>query len=216
MDEKIRQILHKIISNKMIRSEDIPNIDLYMDQVTTLMEKHLSQSKRYDSDKIMTKTMINNYSKNHLLPPSNKKKYTKEHIFLLVMIYYYKNMLSISDIQNLLSPLSEKYFPKNPENGMDLETIYTQLMDQLSKSGEKNEQQILESLESSHHLFSSYSMKEEEKQELSTLTFISQLCYDILIRKQLIERLIDEVYPPENSSSKNTSKKEKQKKGSNH
>lgn len=212
MDEKIRQILHKIISNEIIQSEDIPNIDLYMDQVTTLMEKHLSQSKRYDSDKIMTKTMINNYSKNHLLPPSNKKKYTKEHIFLLVMIYYYKNMLSISDIQNLLSPLTEKYFPENPENGMDLETIYTQLMNQLSNSGEKNEQQIIESLESSNHLFSSDSMKEEEKQELSTFAFISQLCYDIYIRKQLIERLIDEVYPPEKTNSKNNTKKEKQSK----
>ena len=60
-----------------MKIEDIPNIDLYMDQVTTLMEENLRQSTRYPGeDKILTKTMINNYAKNDLLPPPVKKKYT--------------------------------------------------------------------------------------------------------------------------------------------
>ena len=67
-------ILNSILSSlsriDYVRPEDIPNIDLYMDQITTFMEAHLSSSKRYEEDKILTKTMINNYSKNHLLPPS--------------------------------------------------------------------------------------------------------------------------------------------------
>ena len=42
-----------------IKPEEIPNIDLYMDQVTTFMEKNLSSTKRYEEDKILTKTMIN-------------------------------------------------------------------------------------------------------------------------------------------------------------
>ena len=57
-----------------IRPQEIPNIDLYMDQVTTFMEEHLQSSKRYPEDKILTKTMINNYAKNHLLPPPDRKK----------------------------------------------------------------------------------------------------------------------------------------------
>ena len=56
-----------------VKPEDIPNIDLYMDQITTFMEEQLSACKRYDTDKILTKTMINNYAKNDLLPPSEKK-----------------------------------------------------------------------------------------------------------------------------------------------
>ena len=55
--------------------EDLPNIELYMDQVTTFLEEQLKNTKRFEDDKIFTKTMINNYTKNHLLPPSNKKKY---------------------------------------------------------------------------------------------------------------------------------------------
>ena len=69
-----------------IRPQEIPNIDLYMDQVTTFMEEHLQSSKRYPEDKILTKTMINNYAKNHLLPPPDRKKYSKVHILLLIYI----------------------------------------------------------------------------------------------------------------------------------
>ena len=67
-----------------IHPVDIPNIDLYMDQVTTFMEEQLSSTKRYEDDKILTKTMINNYAKNNLLPPPNKKKYSKEHLLVLI------------------------------------------------------------------------------------------------------------------------------------
>mgnify|MGYP000334617862 CR=1 FL=1 len=73
----IRHILDWISGIGYIKPEDIPNIDLYMDQVTTFMEEQLSSTKRYEDDKILTKTMINNYAKNNLLPPPNKKKYSK-------------------------------------------------------------------------------------------------------------------------------------------
>lgn len=115
--------LCNLLKTESIPPEDIPNIGLYMDQVTTLMDTRLASSKRYPDDKILTKTMINNYTKNKLLPPSNKKKYSREHIFLLIMIYYLKSILSISDIQSLLEPLSERYFPENTENGLSLSDI---------------------------------------------------------------------------------------------
>ena len=78
-----------------IRSDEIPNIDLYMDQVLTFMDRKLKTAARDpENDKILTKTMINNYAKNDLLPPPVKKKYSKEHVLLLIFIYYYKNILS--------------------------------------------------------------------------------------------------------------------------
>ncbi len=81
-----------------------------MDQVTTFMEAQLAHSKRYADDKILTKTMINNYAKNNLLPSPEKKRYSKEHLLVLIFIYYFKNILSINDIQTLLGPLTDKYF----------------------------------------------------------------------------------------------------------
>ena len=73
----LHEILNKLQGIEYIKPEDIPNIDLYMDQVTTFMDEHLSTMRRYDSDKILTKTMINNYAKNNLLPPPVKKKNSK-------------------------------------------------------------------------------------------------------------------------------------------
>ena len=90
--------------------EELPDFELYMDQVTTFMDKQLSGNKRHEDDKILTKTMINNYSKNDLLPPSDKKKYSKDHIILLIYIYYMKNFLSISAIEQLLKPMTEEHF----------------------------------------------------------------------------------------------------------
>ena len=69
----LNSILASISRIDYIKTEEIPNIDLYMDQVTTFMEEHLAASKRHSEDKILTKTMINNYAKNHLLPPPVKK-----------------------------------------------------------------------------------------------------------------------------------------------
>ena len=90
--ESILQSLDRI---DYIKPEDIPGIDLYMDQVTTFMDSHLSASRRYEDDKILTKTMINNYAKNHLLPPPEKKKYSREHMLLLIFISFYSCSLSV-------------------------------------------------------------------------------------------------------------------------
>ena len=84
MENDVKQFLSDLLkqlkSIDYIKPEDIPNIDLYMDQVTTFMDEQLAASKRYETDKILTKTMINNYTKNDLLPAPIRKKYSKEHI----------------------------------------------------------------------------------------------------------------------------------------
>ena len=118
----LESILESLSRIDYIHAEEIPNIDLYMDQVTTLMDSGLSSSKRYEEDKILTKTMINNYAKNNLLPPPDKKKYSREHILILTFIYYFKNILAIKDIETLLNPLTETYF--QTENQPSLSEIY--------------------------------------------------------------------------------------------
>ena len=100
MDNEVKEFLaalqKKLVSIDYIKTEDIPNIGLYMDQVTTFMDEQLEACKRYEDDKILTKTMINNYAKNNLLPAPEKKKYSKEHVLTLLFIYYFKNLLSIN------------------------------------------------------------------------------------------------------------------------
>ncbi len=88
-----------------IKPSDIPDMNLYMEQVTTLIEDKLGHLKRSDDDKLLTKTMINNYTKSGILMPPKNKKYSKQHIILLIIIYYLKQILSINDIHTLLTPI---------------------------------------------------------------------------------------------------------------
>ena len=201
----VATLLKRLAKLNYIKPGEVPNIDLYMDQVTTFMDAQLASSRRFESDKVLTKTMINNYTKNHLLPPSDKKKYSREHVFLLIMIYYLKSMLSISDIQSLLEPLSEKYFPKNEENGLTLSDIYQKIIDDNTANEEYISEDIIKTWERTRNSFAEHSPSTEESEYLDDFSFIYQLGYDIYIRKQIIEKLIDKrrkENPPKKKGSK--------------
>ena len=81
-----KKLLQIATSLSYIDPDEIPEIDLYMDQLTTFMEDKLNANKRSEDDKTMTKTMINNYTKNNLLPPPDKKRYSKDHLIMLLYI----------------------------------------------------------------------------------------------------------------------------------
>ena len=172
-----------------IRPEDIPNIDLYMDQVTTFMEEHLKKTRRHPGDKILTKTMINNYAKNDLLPPPTKKKYSREHMLVLIFIYYFKNLLSITDIQALLKPLTEKYFKNDKDFGM--EEVYKEVFSLEKGELEKLQKDMEEKYAVSKETFKG--APEEDREFLQLFSFICLLSFDVYMKKQLIEKLIDQL-----------------------
>lgn len=103
-NEKFLEILKNIENRSDISSEQIPSLDLYIDQIMTLFEVELSDNKRYEDDKVLTKTMVNNYSKAGILKPIKGKKYSKEHILQMLLIYSLKNTISISEIKKVLQP----------------------------------------------------------------------------------------------------------------
>ena len=83
---RIKTMIKEWLRQDYITPEDVPSIELYMDQVTTFMDKQLENTKRFDSDKTLTKTMINNYSKEGLIKPIKGKKYSKEHILQMLFL----------------------------------------------------------------------------------------------------------------------------------
>lgn len=180
-------LLKRLKSIDYIKTEDIPNIGLYMDQVTTFMDEQLNACKRYDSDKILTKTMINNYAKNNLLPPPEKKKYSKEHILTLLFIYYFKNILSISDIQSILNPLTEHYFGN--KEGFNMEDVYNEVFHLEKTESEKLLKDLGKKYNLAHETFADF--PEEDQQFLHTFCFICLLSYDIYLKKMILESVID-------------------------
>lgn len=104
-EEILETFKEKIKTVSVVEIADIPKIDLYMDQVTTFMDQALAPYKRSSDGKVLTKTMINNYTKAKVLPPPIKKKYGRTHIMLLIMIFHLKSVLSIKDIATLFQPI---------------------------------------------------------------------------------------------------------------
>ena len=172
-----KDILNSILSSisriDYIKPEEIPGIDLYMDQVTTFMDAHLESSKRYQEDKILTKTMINNYAKNHLLPPPEKKKYSKEHMLILIFIYYLK------------------YF--HSEEGFSITDLYQGVFVLERSEIEAVREDLLKTFEMAKTSFPD--APEEEKDFLQMFSFVCMLSFDVYLKKQMIEELIDKMPP---------------------
>lgn len=255
-EELLREILSRLDSLDYVKPEQIPDIPLYMDQLTTFMDERLEKSKRYPEDKVLTKTMINNYAKNNLLPPPNKKKYTKEHILLLIFIYYFKNMLSFHDIETLFGPITEEHFSANgvPTAGRNQKEEHNTGTDMSNRSLEDIYQQIF-SLEkeqmkclkkdiirkfrsasgtfqdaacsasqsnsvsnSQKTVFHGYSQQNSEQtvfqepgstktdqEYLQLFSFICALGFDVYLKKQIMEFLIDQIreeFPAQTSKKK--------------
>lgn len=196
--DMLNSILSSISRIEYVRPGDIPNIDLYMDQVTTFMEEQLRSTKRHEEDKILTKTMINNYAKNNLLPPPVKKKYSKEHVLVMIFIYYFKNILAIKDIETLLNPVTEKYFETGEE--LNMTSIYEEIC-RLEKSRiDTLQKDVARAYHSAINSFSS--AREEDRDYLQVFSFICSLSFDVYVKKLLIEKLIDELPEPVHEKKK--------------
>ena len=213
IDDLMNSILSSLDRIDYIKAEDIPNIDLYMDQVTTFMESRLrSTTRNPGEDKIMTKTMINNYAKDNLLPPPVKKKYSKEHMFVLILIYYFKNVLSINDINSALMPIKERYF--DGTEGHNVEDVYESIRKVAETLTDSIKEDLLETYKTACGIFPD--AKGDEEEVLTMFSFITLLVLDVYIKKLLIEKLIDgyniklsEADGKEKQSGENGEKKEK-------
>lgn len=188
-DDFIKKILDDIDTFNI---DDIPNIDLYMDQVTTYLNDKFANTKRHEDDKLMTKTMINNYVKSRLLPSPEKKKYTKDHMMVLIMIYFFKNIISINDVNKLITPLLDSYF-HNEE--IPLENIINTFLTFAKQCNLTDT--ILTEYNECREIFKDANVK--DKEYLETMGLITMLSYDTFVRKIVIEKLIDSLPDTENT-----------------
>ena len=153
------------------------------------MDTHLSGSSRVGEEKILTKTMINNYAKNHLLPPPVKKKYSKNHILLLIFIYYFKNVLSFQDIEQLFSPIREKHF--EPGSSPELAALYDEIFSLEHEQHQRLKEDVLAKFEAARETFQE--AEGEDREYLQLFSFICELAFDVYLKKQMIEMLAEQL-----------------------
>lgn len=208
MHDLLNSIIKSLDRTEHVKPEELPDIELYMDQVTTFMEQRLKKTSRNpEDDKIMTKTMINNYVKNHLMPPPDKKKYSKEHMLLMIFIYYFKGFMSIGDIQTLLTPLTEQYFGEDKD--FKLEDIYREVFSMEKDEIDVLKKDVIKKFRKAENTFENAPADGQEF--LKMFSFICLLCFDVYLKKMMIEKMIDNISDLQSQKSGNETEREKRK-----
>ncbi|MEG0275754.1 MAG: DUF1836 domain-containing protein [Coprobacillus sp.] len=170
-------ILSEVENKSDLKAEDIPSLDLYMDQIMTLFDVNLADNKRYQDDKLLTKTMINNYSKEGLLKPIKGKKYSKDHILQMILIYSLKNTISIQEIKKVLQPYHEET--------EKIEPIYNQFLETKKELSSQLTKELHQFIEDNH-----YDLNDFDKRT-QTLLLICELSTQL---KNIAEKMLDTYY----------------------
>ncbi|MBU3159298.1 DUF1836 domain-containing protein [Clostridium frigoris] len=186
-EETLNKLVEEIIGAKDISLVEIPCVDLYMDQVTTFFNEKLGSLKRNEEDKILTKTMINNYTKGKVLMPAKNKKYTNEHIILLTLIYNLKQTISISDIYTLFDPIIDIKAPQSIN--IPLGDLYNDFLDikevqnkEFARDTDKDAKFIKEKIKE---------MGKEDGELIELILMILLLTNKANMQKRMAEKLID-------------------------
>ena len=189
---RLEKTIEAVFADRYIMPYEVPQLDLYMDQVTTFMEEHLKNTRRYEEDKVLTKTMINNYAKNNLLPPPVKKKYSKEHMLMLIFIYYFKSLLSFRDIEELFRPITAKHFTSH-DSSLSLEDIYREVFTLEEGEMSSIKADISSKFEKAMDTFKDVSVEDSDRDYLQLFSFICELSFDVYMKMQMIEKLTDQL-----------------------
>jgi DNA-binding transcriptional MerR regulator len=183
--ENIKQIMEQLGLNTSLTLEEIPRIDLYMDQVIQLFENKFAETKRNDDEKILTKTMINNYAKGKLIFPIQNKKYSKEHLILISLIYQLKGALSINDINVMLNGINKRVVKED----IELDSFYTSYLNLSSKNVEEFKEDINARVRDVNE--ETTEIKEGHSEYLQQVLMISSLVHMSNLYRRVAERLVD-------------------------
>ena len=127
-EEYSKKIIEDYLSGSQIDLEDFPDFMLYVDQASTFMNQKLPAYKKNSKDQVITNTMIKNYTKHKMLPGPTGRKYSKDHLVLLSMIFYLKRTFQMDEIEKLMRPLIEN-FKSDFDEKIDFLTIYQGIID---------------------------------------------------------------------------------------
>lgn len=170
--------------------DEIPELDLYMDQVTQLFDSKFNECKRTEDDKALTKTMVNNYAKGKLLMSIKNKKYSKEHLILMSLIYNLKGGLSISDIKSSLDKIVKTF-----EDGEEypIRDLYSLYLKQHNEDLQDVEKTIIEKSNNIESMMLNEKSDEDNEFQRNFLLLCSFINMSNMYRK-MGEKLIDEYF----------------------
>ena len=177
--EILEEWLETLMPESFSDWEKLPDIGLYMDQVLTMMDRQLAFYRRSDTDKMLTQAMVNNYTKDELLPRAVEKKYNQGHLALLSILCSLKPVLSISDLKTLLHSLH------NSESEKDVYSFFLETQSETLEDVKKQTTVILESIKKTESIqdFS------DAGHEMALLAL--RLAVDARVRLLITQKILD-------------------------
>lgn len=185
--ETTKDILNKLSLKNNISLQEMPDIDLYMDQVIQLFDHTFKTTKRNEGEKVLTKTMINNYAKGKLFIPIKNKKYSKKHLILISLVYQLKGSLSINDIKSTLGVINDKLTNED----IELEKFYKSFLSIQQRNATDFEQEFQKRANDAYSEVAK--MEESDRDHLEKILLILSLVNISNSYRKAAELLIDDL-----------------------
>lgn len=188
-EEFVKRSIEEFVEKGRVPSKDYPDMDIYMDQAANFMNKELNIYKKSEKDQVITKTMIGNYVKHHMLPRPVNKKYSKDHLILLTLIYYLKGSFQMDEIEKIMKPLIDNYNSEFDEK-INLLSLYDGILDVQQNNQNSMAQDTKEVIESIKYNLKEAELSDDDMLELFML--IVNLSMKADAQKYLAQKLFQE------------------------
>ena len=201
--QQFEALIADAVNDSELKSSEIPDIDLYVDQIISLHLEKLGKGSARFSDRQLTKTMINNYAKDRVITPVKGKKYTKEQIIQILTVYTLKNTLSIGEIKRVL----DGAYAIDEFDGAALTELYDRYCS-IKESNRALSSRVVAEMIAQNGL----DIENDEKDLIAAIAGIVSLSAFL---KNIAQAMIDERYPlpvAEEEKDKKEDKKEKKEK----
>lgn len=188
-EEFVKNTIEEYVSKGKINANDFPEMEIYMDQAETFLNKELGVYKKNEKDKVVTKTMIGNYVKHNMMPRPVNKKYSKDHLIMLSLIYYLKGTFQMEEIEKIVHPLIENYNSEFDDK-IDLPALYEGILGIQAKEQESLAQSVTNMIEKSKYHLRETELSDDDMLELFML--IVNLSMKADAQKFLAHKLLQE------------------------
>jgi hypothetical protein len=143
-------------------------MEIYMDQAETFLNRGLKIYRKNEKDKVITKTMIGNYVKHNMLPRPVNKKYSKDHLILLTLIFYLKGTFQMEEIEKIVKPLIDNYNSEFDDK-IDLAALYDGILEVQAAEQETLAQSVNQMIKESKYRLRETELSDDDMLELFML-----------------------------------------------